>query len=133
MVDGEVYCWGMDSLGQLGNGTTDDALVPTLVPGITATAVTVGDQHACALAPNGSASCWGNNFSGQLGDGTTVTSPRPVPVGQALIFESIGAGGGHTCGLTVDGFLYCWGFGFFGHLGNGAFENSTIPVRVVDP
>ena len=88
-LDGAVYCWGVNSLGQLSNGTTDDASVPTLVNGITATSVTVGAQHACTLAANGSASCWGNNFSGELGDGSTITSLLPLPVVQTLTLQSI--------------------------------------------
>ena len=42
--------------------------------------VASGDQHACALDPDGAAWCWGYNNQGQLGDGTGESSSAPVAV-----------------------------------------------------
>lgn len=88
--DGDVRCFGANGSGQLGQGTfdlPDDAgqspahASPVPVPGIAgATAVTVGADHACAIADCGAVWCWGRNGSGQLGNGTTQDSPIPVRV-----------------------------------------------------
>src|SRR2546430_10538083 len=78
LQDGSVRCWGQNDYGQLGNGTVSSAQVSNATPveviGITtATAVTAGGYHACALLQNGSVRCWGQNDYGQLGDGAVIT------------------------------------------------------------
>ncbi|MCG3113837.1 MAG: hypothetical protein MCM46_18690 [Candidatus Manganitrophus sp. SB1] len=77
-----LNCWGLNSSGQIGNGTTNNALTPAVVSGInTATAIAAGGNHSCAALSNGAVNCWGNNSSGQLGNGTTGgTSLTPVVV-----------------------------------------------------
>ncbi len=73
--NGEVWCWGYGSNGQLGNGRTIDVTTPTLTSslgeGRTAVALTAGDFHTCAILDNGSVSCWGYGSAGQLGNGGT--------------------------------------------------------------
>src|SRR3954470_8977093 len=80
LSDGHVGCWGANADGEIGDGTTDDALAPRLVPSVTtATQISVGVAHACARLADTTVSCWGSNASKQL-DGTTNPSPVPVPV-----------------------------------------------------
>ncbi len=86
-VDGSVYCFGANDRGQLGAPVIDGGVTtPTKVPGVSgATAVAVGDGHACAIVNCGEVTCWGANDKGQLGDGTTdagagltsVVAPAP--------------------------------------------------------
>jgi alpha-tubulin suppressor-like RCC1 family protein len=80
--DNTVSCWGKNTNGQLGNGTTSDSNVPAVVSGLTdATAITARFNNTCALSSNGSARCWGWNQYGQLGNGTTGgNSSIPVAV-----------------------------------------------------
>ena len=86
LSNGSVQCWGYNSSGQLGDGTTTTRLTPVTVSGIAdidianAVAVSAGDRHTCALLSNGSIQCWGHNFVGQLGDGTTTDSLKLVTV-----------------------------------------------------
>jgi alpha-tubulin suppressor-like RCC1 family protein len=82
LVGGSVFCWGSNFAGQLGAALPDNSSTPIRVPGIsTATAVTAGDGHSCALMANGSVSCWGSNGQGQLGiDTATTDTPSPVAV-----------------------------------------------------
>ncbi len=83
LAGGTVQCWGDNSYGQLGNGTTTtpDAGTTALVSGLSsATAVIAGEGYACALLSNHSVQCWGNNGNGELGNGTTTNSLTPVPV-----------------------------------------------------
>jgi alpha-tubulin suppressor-like RCC1 family protein len=79
IADSQVYCWGYNSQGQLGDGTTTQSLTPVASVGIdAATEVTVGDNHACAVNA-GKVKCWGYNGRGQLGIGST-SGNRSVPV-----------------------------------------------------
>ena len=71
--DSTVACWGVNSNGQLGDGTTTERRIPTPVDGLSAAAaVMVGEYHSCALKHDGTVACWGYNYQGQLGDGTTT-------------------------------------------------------------
>jgi alpha-tubulin suppressor-like RCC1 family protein len=78
---GQVWCWGRNSSGQLGNGTTTDSAVPVMVSGLTdARQVSAGGDHSCAIRATGRVVCWGRNDRGQLGNGTMTQSPVPVVV-----------------------------------------------------
>jgi alpha-tubulin suppressor-like RCC1 family protein len=130
---GSVKCWGLNTSGQLGDGTRKTSATPTQVsnlpPGILA--VAAGGQHTCAITPSGGVSCWGRNSSGQLGNGTTKNSSVPVQVsGLASGVVEIAAGGAHTCAVTAEGGVLCWGAGSFGQLGNGAVKGSSTPASV---
>jgi len=80
---GAASCWGLNSSGQLGDGTTTDRLSPVAVAGgLSFAAVSAGDLHTCALTAGGAAYCWGYNGDGELGDGTTTNRLSPVLVMQ---------------------------------------------------
>jgi len=128
-----AYCWGDDSSGQLGNGSTTSQLTPTPVAGGLAFAsLTAGELSTCGLTTTGAAYCWGENDSGQLGDGTTTTNRlTPTAVSGGVAFASLTAGYYHACGVTAGGAAYCWGYGFSGQLGDGTMtdhRSSPAPV-----
>ena len=81
---GAVNCWGWNSNGQLGNGTTTSSSTPVAVSaftdGATAVSITAGKYHTCAVLNTGAVNCWGYNFSGQLGNGSTDNSLVPAKV-----------------------------------------------------
>src|SRR5258706_5096045 len=78
---GVLKCWGLNSSGELGDGTTTNRLTPVPVSGLSGVqAVAAGDAHSCALLTNGTAKCWGANGYGQLGDATTARRLTPVTV-----------------------------------------------------
>lgn len=130
-----VACWGEGADGQLGNNDTSDQSTPVYVssfgPGRTATAISAGARHTCALLDNGSVSCWGKGENGQLGNGalqSTSSVPSPVlpfPSGQKAI--TLSAGHSHTCAILDDGAIACWGAGSEGRLGNGGTSSSASP------
>jgi len=109
-MDGAAYCWGGNYVGQLGDGTTEDRLIPTAVSGgHTFMAVDAGSGHTCALASDGTAYCWGDNRRGELGDGTTTARHVPALVAGDARFTSVSAGMVASCGITRDARVYCWG------------------------
>ena len=128
-----LRCWGGNSEGQLGNGTTANpgTSQPVTVSGISgASAVTTGAYHACALLGNGTLRCWGRNGQGQLGNGTFTPSSTSVPVSGITGVSAVSGGGAHTCAVLGDGTMRCWGDNEFGQLGNGTTTTSLTPVQV---
>jgi alpha-tubulin suppressor-like RCC1 family protein len=128
--DSSLWCWGDNSQGQLGDGTTTDRLVSnqTQVPGSWAT-VSAGTFHTCAVDLAGTLYCWGGNFDGQLGIGSTIASLTPVQAGPAGAFSSVSAGGSHTCAVTTAADIVCWGSNFAGQLGTGDMVDHFTPFR----
>jgi alpha-tubulin suppressor-like RCC1 family protein len=133
-TNGSAYCWGNNSSGQLGDGSTTNRSQPTAVAGgIVFSAITVGSNHTCALTSGGAAYCWGANVSGQLGDGTIAphSDPRPVLGPAGVTFSYIAAGDSHTCAVASSGVAYCWGLNGDGQLGVGDVVTRTTPAPVV--
>lgn len=132
--DGRVLCWGSNSHGQLGNGSSGDSLTPTSVDlPHKAIAIAAGGSHTCASG--GGVYCWGNNHSGQLGSPTNPISRLPVQVQGGLIAENVSAGAAHTCAVSntspARSTMYCWGANSNGALGNESTQDSIAPVRAL--
>lgn len=131
VVDGGVECWGFNSSGQLGNGSTFGTLAPAAVPGLAnVSQVSAGGAHTCALFSDGTVQCWGENSSGQLGNGSTTRSLTPVSVSGITNATVISSGTSHTCARLADSTLRCWGRNVSGQLGNASYTNSSTPVTV---
>jgi len=120
---GGVQCWGDNSRGQLGDGTTTQRLTPTAVSGLSSDviAVAAGTMHTCALLSSGGAKCWGDNSDGQLGDGTTSGKLAATAVTGLNESIALAAGDRHTCALLASGGVECWGYDGYGQLGLGYF------------
>ncbi len=135
MSVGGVKCWGSNSSGQLGDGTTSQRLAPADVLGLTSgvTGLGAGGLHSCASITSGGVKCWGWNYYGQLGDGTTTQQLSPVSVvGITSSVTMLVAGQGHTCALSILGDLVCWGDNVYGQLGDGTIALQRLtPVAVV--
>jgi alpha-tubulin suppressor-like RCC1 family protein len=129
-----VKCWGNNSSGQLGDGSTNDSNVPVDVRGLDhgIQSIAMGDFHACAMTTENLLKCWGLNNFGELGDGSTTDSPFPLEISvfQGSI-RSMALGSAHTCGLTNVAVVKCWGTNYFGQLGDGTGRDSLLPVEVV--
>ncbi len=127
--DGTVRCWGANTEGQLGNGTTKNSPVPVEVAGLTNVAeVAAGDSFACARRTDGTVWCWGQGAHGQLGNGTGISSSSPKAVTGISDATDIDAGVSHACAVRSGGTVSCWGLGIGAQLGNGGRTSSRVPV-----
>ncbi len=138
--NGQVKCWGGNGGGQLGSGDTatrgdgpgemgDSLPAVDLGADRTATAVTAGLFHTCAVLDNGQIKCWGDNDQGELGLGDTATrgdgpgqmgdSLPAVDLGAGRTATAVGAGDYYTCALMDDSQVKCWGASGEGALGSG--------------
>lgn len=131
-TDTTLWCWGLNSSGQLGLGDTTDRSVPTKLAGTGWTSVATGATHACATKADGSLWCWGLNSSGQLGIASLVDASSPTRVGTGSDWKSVAAGYAHTCAIRTTGTLWCWGSDDGAKLGLGSDDLSdrTSPVQV---
>lgn len=139
VLSGNVYCWGDNTYGQLGNNTTTDSLIPVKVykesgvlAGKSVSDMFAAQDHNCAIS-SGEVYCWGRNNYGQLGDGTTTNRSKPVKVAGALAGKTVTEVGGTSlasCAIA-EGKIYCWGYNAYGTVGkNTTTTNYTTPTIV---
>jgi len=151
---GSVKCWGANWEGQLGSGSThncgnssnDCSATPVSVDGITsATAISAGGSHTCALLADKTIKCWGYDNDGQLGSGYINTysytsgsntysrngSRTPVSVTGINNAIAVSAGESHTCALLEDKTVKCWGRNQNGQFGDGLGASSSTPVTTL--
>lgn len=134
-TEGAVFCWGDNSIGQLGaaKGASTFSATPLKVEfqGARIVALSAGRFHTCALSSESNAYCWGSNAVGQLGvDSSDYGIAYPVEVAGGLRFASISAGGLSTCGVTLDGRGFCWGRNADNELGSDVGYSSLLPVEI---
>ncbi|MBD8526367.1 PD40 domain-containing protein [Pseudomarimonas arenosa] len=133
LVTEQVYCWGRNDVGQLGDGTPIRRHIATPVQGLAAsvTAIALGDLHSCARSAQATLQCWGLNFSGQLGDGSTTQSFVPLAtLGLNTAISALDVGEEHSCALDQNGAVSCWGLNFSGQLGDGGRDQRLRPGAV---
>ena len=126
--DRSAWCWGDNTYGQLGDGSTDASAVPVEVAGDHEWAqLSVGAQHTCGVTTDGAGWCWGDNVAGRLGDGSFIERHSPTRVTMADTWSVIDAGFLHTCGVTTLKAGWCWGTNDDGQLGNGTTTTTYFP------
>lgn len=116
--DGTVWAWGSNGYGQVGDGTTNNALIPLQVNGLSGvSAISGGLNHSLALKNDGTVWSWGYNLHGQLGIGyPPLSSLTPVQVTSLSDVVAIAAGSLFSAALKSDGTVWMWGYGISGAL-----------------
>jgi alpha-tubulin suppressor-like RCC1 family protein len=142
--NGDVYCWGQNCWGQVGNDQTanctddpdvqPDYQVSPVRVGTDASQISIGLDHTCGLRTDGLVFCWGHNDEGQLGiDKTTVQAKQPkavVGLSSVVKLATNSSKARHTCAITASGSLYCWGWNQNGTVGDGTTISRRKPVAV---
>jgi hypothetical protein len=118
-----VTCWGANTGGQLGLGDTAERTSPTALAaidfgsGLTARAISAGDDHVCAILDDGALKCWGSAGNGRLGSGGTSnigdgtnemgTNLAAVSLGSSGTAIAVSAGQAHTCVVFTSTEVKC--------------------------
>lgn len=131
-AQGEVWCWGSNSDGLLGDSTLSTSALSYSIPPVRVqtaqafTSVKVGTFHTCALTAAGTMYCWGaqGGDTGAFGARPHGIYPTPIPVAVGYQFMDVSLGVDLTCGLTLAHQAYCWGLNWFGGLGHG--DTTTL-------
>ncbi len=125
--DGNLYAWGANSQGQLGDDTTMESTVPVKVDlpsGVTATKIAAGEQFAAVIGSDGKIYVWGTNDNGQLGTGSSTPArssvPLPVSLPNGITPVAISTGRSFCLVIGNDGNIYGWGGNSSGQLNNSA-------------
>lgn len=130
-TDGTLWAWGVNTDGQLGDGTKSYRDVPVQVG--TAKdwkSIYVGYKHTLAIKTDGTLWAWGDNAFGQLGDGTLVDKTVPTQIGTATDWQSLAGGIEHSVGIKTDGTLWTWGRNGYGQLGDGTTIAKNTPTQI---
>lgn len=129
----EVWCWGDNLNGQIGDNTTTDRRAPRRVSNLpSAELLAAGGNTTCSGSTN-AVYCWGQNNRGQIGDGTLAQRLLPVLVGGLTGATNIELGDAHACSLQIGGSRRCWGYDEFGQLGLGTPREFFVPQPISLP
>lgn len=133
---GQLYSFGIDDDGQIGDGSvapsTSSVTAPVLVPGLSTVVSVAGyRENGYAVKGDGTVWSWGDDAEGQLGDGHNTAHPSPVQVPGLTHVTAVASGTLAAYALTSDGTIFAWGLGTGGQLGTGGNSNSNTPAQVI--
>ena len=141
--DNTLWGWGVNSVGQLGNGLVTSRSSPVQIGTSNWSQIQAGTSFSCGLASDGKLYTWGLNNAGALGDGTTANKSNPTQIGTTISslsspvqiasdksWSAIGAGEGHSLAITNLGALWSWGRNDQGQLGDTTKVYKSSPVQI---
>ncbi|XP_014229715.1 RCC1 and BTB domain-containing protein 1-like isoform X2 [Trichogramma pretiosum] len=133
---GEIYSWGHNGYCELGNGSSNQGLTPTLCLNLNdkiVTSIACGSHHSVAITDEGEVYSWGQNNCGQVSSGISSNQAAPRKVNSALsgkVVVSVACGQTSTIAVTDIGEVYGWGYNGVGQLGIGSYVNQLSPCKV---
>lgn len=142
-INSHIFCWGMGSFGQMGNGSNDylqNNSIPGLVPlsdDKIFVSLAASSNNFCAMTDTAQVYCWGDNEFGQIGSGIdykATNTPATISMNNQTFANDIAKNISLTpssdgfCLLNDSGHVYCWGFGLNGEIGNSSNNNSNFPT-----
>ena len=133
-TDGTLWCWGLNSSGQLGDNsaTKRSSPVQTIALGKNWKQVACGGSNTAAIKTDGTLWCWGYNTFGSLGDNTNTNRSSPIQtITYGTNWKSVSCGVYHTAAIKTDGTLWTWGYNFYGELGDNTTTQRTSPVQTI--
>lgn len=134
LTSGAAKCWGDNSGGAIGDGSTAQRNTPVAVSGMNSpvASISAGWGQTCSVSTSGGAKCWGYNTYGDLGNGNEVNATAPVDVtGLTSGVSRVSTGVEHSCAVTTSGGIKCWGRNRYGGFGTGDTTNSDVPVNAL--
>lgn len=146
---GNLFGWGANGSGQIGDGTQEDRLSPvtsaeagpwlTVVTNLTGISDSTLEGHGLAIKADGAGGtqgtlwAWGDNSRGQLGQGDTTNRLVPTQIGSASNWIAVEAGSAFSMALNANGEIYLWGDNRFGQLGSAVLADfQSTPTKLKD-
>ncbi len=128
--DMTVWAWGMNTEGQLGDGTNENRKISVQATGIANVDSVEGNGNFTLALGDNTVWAWGINTNGQLGDGTNENKNTPVQVSGLDNVIAIACGENHGVALKNDNTVWAWGSNLYGQLGDGTTQDRNTPAQV---
>jgi len=131
----QLWTWGINEYGQLGDGTTANKSSPIQIPGLTWTDAVAMSQSSLAIKTDGTLWGWGRNAHGELGLNSLTAPASPVQIGTSTTWEKLPTRNRavYSMAIKTDGTLWAWGYNGVGQLGQGSYSPAngySSPVQI---
>ena len=126
-TDGTLWAWGVNTYGQLGDGTNTNSNRAVQI-GLDTNwkLVCCGNFFSMAIKSNGTLWAWGFNYYGELGDGTKENKNYPIQIGTETNWKTLSCGPLHVLAIKTNGSLWAWGSNILG----GPVKNNPLQIGI---